>query len=148
MGIRCSCGVSVPLLIAQNVPFQFLENDDVHTGTATYTANVCADFLELGTVSLVFLDTDDIDPNRSFTFTSTSIQAVECTQIGTICIVSISGMGLVAGELEPRRFSASFADSGVEGVPDQVSSFFITDFAAQIQVANVPSNSITALGCQ
>jgi hypothetical protein len=146
MGIRCSCGVIVNTT-AENVPFQFIESNEVHTGTATYVADACADRSELATVSLVFVDTDGIAPNNSFTFTSTSISNIQCEQVNGFCNITIIGNGLVIGETDTRQFIAVFQDGG--GLNnDEVLGFSISGFAAQTTDVIVPPASVTALGCQ
>jgi hypothetical protein len=148
MGSRCSCGVvTTPVAIAENVPFFFIDSQEIRTGIATYTADVCADTPELSTVTLTFLDTSGMVPNRSFTFTSTVVQTVNCESLST-CTIFIAGMGLVSGELEPRAFSTNFVDSRDPFNPDRVDGFSITDFAAQTQVVVLESDSIMALGCE
>jgi hypothetical protein len=148
MAVRCSCGVATtPVAIAENVPFFFIDSKEIRTGIATYTADVCADTPELSTVTFTFLDTSGMVPNRSFTFTSTVIQTVNCLS-SAACLININGMGLVAGETEPRAFITSFTDSRDPFNEDRVESFLITDFGAQTQAAILETDSILALGCE
>jgi hypothetical protein len=146
MGLRCSCGAIVGG--TDEVIFTFLEGEiSSSTGQGTYTANVCADRLGFSSFELVFVDTDDIAPNNSFTFTSTSIQSVECQQIGEACRIEVSGLGIVAGEVEPRQFTAIFLDNPVIPVNNDIAIVTIDGFAVQNSLANLPQGSITALGC-
>lgn len=144
MGIICTCGALTPLpLTAVNVTFDF-SNDGSSTGSATYVADVCANRANLGSISLNFIDTDNADPNRSFTFLSTNITEVSCQAIGDDCFVLVSGSGLVTGEANPRIFVASFLHR-----PDNldlISDFIITGFAQQNFVATVPQEIVT-FGC-
>jgi hypothetical protein len=141
----CSCGAIVAGT-DENTPFVFI-NQGTHSGVATYTANVCADRLGLSSFMLVFVDTDTNAPNTSFTFTSTSIQSVVCfTAAGNACQIVVFGLGLVTGEVVPRQFTVNFLDN--PGLNDDIA--IVTDiagFVSQMDIANLPPGSVTALGC-
>ncbi|OLS34728.1 hypothetical protein [Bacillus sp. MRMR6] len=146
MGIRCSCGVSVPIAVAENQEVTFTDGT-VRTGTATYTAtNVCADTPELGTVTFTFVDTSGELPDRSFTFTSTNIDTVTCELVVEGCVVRVTGTGVVANE-GTFSFLASFQDS-----PDLINDFIvftIEGFAVTSGlIMPLPSGSVIAQGCQ
>ncbi|MEH6992909.1 hypothetical protein V7075_09370 [Neobacillus drentensis] len=104
MGLRCaSCGVRTNPTAVGTITLDFTDGGS-RTGTLTLDIDVCADRLGTSTVFATFEDLSGIDPNRSFTFTSTSITSVLCTPENENCLVNIQGMGLVSGEMAPRNF--------------------------------------------
>jgi hypothetical protein len=142
MGVRCSCGaiVSGTSLEAE---FEFFLGETI-TGTATYIANVCADTLELSSVSLTFIDTET--GGNSFIFNSDVIISVSCLSPGEECLINVFGRGTVVngGTFE---FSVTFRDGG--GLNnDFVDFFIIAGFADQVGTVTLPPGSVTALGCQ
>jgi hypothetical protein len=144
MGIRCTCGAIVAGT-DETTTFGFVFAPP-QSGAATYTANVCADRLELSSFMLVFVDTDGVDPNVSFTFISTSIQSVECELLGDACRIEVSGLGVLAGSTEPRQFTVVFVDNpGLNN--DNATVITIAGFGSQLDTASLPPGSVTALGC-
>jgi hypothetical protein len=146
MGLRCSCGAIVPLAVATPLRFRFDSDGEIRTGTATYTANVCADRPELGTVTMEFVDTSGELPNRSFTFTSTTITNVNCSPFDGGCLVFLGGTGQVVG-VGTFNFQATLQDNG----PLAFDNIFI-DISGFGQVVSpnpaLPPGSVTALGCE
>lgn len=145
MGLRCSCGVLVPLAVATPQMVFFLDTQISRTGTGIFTANVCADRPELGTVTIEFVDTSGELPNRSFTFASTNIATVTCTPSGDSCIITVTGTGVVAGG-GTFSFSADYVDGG--GLNDDFINFNILPFAQTFgELPALPPGSVIALGC-
>lgn len=130
MGLGCSCGVLIPTPITPvgTVEFEFEDNTTAE-GTATYTANVCADRPQLGSVTVNFIDTET---NRSFTFTSTNISNVNCETLDGTCAVTIGGFGMVTGENILRQFRITFVDRVAPNL-DSVNSFVIIGFGSATQ---------------
>jgi hypothetical protein len=143
MGIRCSCGVISTLPVPTFVGFLFADGT-THAGPATFTVNVCADRPELGTTTLVFVDTDPVPPNRSFVFTSTIIESVTCDQTVSGCVVTVIGQGLVTGETQPRMFTFQFQDGPTF---DLVTLASINGFAMLSSNSPIPNGTFTAVGC-
>jgi hypothetical protein len=138
MGLRCSCGVLIPTHLTSDneVTFLFFQDNSMATGFATYSANVCADRPEIGSITVNFVDTDNQFPNRSFVFSSTIIQKVSCEILDTnFCLVTIQGIGMVTGEPSPMTFSIQFIDRPDPAV-DSVIVFRVEGFAQQVVDAN------------
>jgi hypothetical protein len=152
MGVRCSCGVLVDA-VKEDVNVKFEELNGNQTGTLTYLANVCADTLAEGTLSLTFVDTDGVAPNTSFTFVvspliaGTQITSVTCKQEGVNCVITVTGTGFKTGFLGDAflPFTAEFRDQAAG--TDNVQEFEITGFFAQTGAEPVPNGSVIALGC-
>jgi hypothetical protein len=143
MGLICSCGVLVDGS-ADNVNVIFENMVGNECGTLTYSANVCADTLNLSTVGLTFVDNGGC-PNKSFTFTSTMITNVTCMQEGQNCVISVAGVGLVNGV--EYLFKAVFRDQVSPSNVSIVTSFVITNFFTQGGAVTLEQGDITAQGC-
>lgn len=144
MGLRCSCGVITnPVAITDFVIFEFPpDSGNFQSGTATYEVDACSDTVPLGNFSLVFVDTDGNEDNRSFAFNSTQILSVTCTPSDGGCNILVIGEGIVVGEVVIRSFNFTFNTA-----LNAVLSGSITGFAFQAGGAGVPPDSIIALGC-
>jgi hypothetical protein len=142
MGVRlCSCEVR-----SKSVGIITLKTDDCRRfGPLTITVDACADRLALSNVSVTFVDQSGRTPNRSFSFSSTSIQVVSCTQENGTCIVRLAGIGLVSGETTPRQFIFAFRNNPNPAV-DQIIRFSITGFVDAIRIANLQPD-LTIIGC-
>jgi hypothetical protein len=145
MGLRCSCGLRTNPIATGTIIFTFIQGGVLREGTLTIAANVCADRLELSTFSAIFVDQSGMTPNRSFEFTSTSITSVTCTPVDGICRVSITGMGLVAGELVPREFLVIY-DNFPSPLNDRLTTFSVFEFVANSTTPFLTPD-LTFFGC-
>ncbi|OLS34471.1 hypothetical protein BTR25_21855 [Bacillus sp. MRMR6] len=144
MGLACSCGVRTnPIAVDPDILIGFPDGM-TRRGALTLTANICADRPELSTFTASFVDPNIVD-NRSFAFTSTTFTTISCEIIQGECTVSITGMGLVTGELTPRLFFVQFIDSP-SPLSDTLSAFSVGDFAAIIEVGELQP-ALTFFGC-
>jgi hypothetical protein len=141
MGLRCLCGVNSKTVV--NVSLK--TSDCRRNGPLTITVDACASRLALSTVSATFVDQSGRNPNRSFSFSSTSIQVVSCTQDNGTCIVRLAGMGLVSGETTPRQFIIAFRNNP-DPAADQIIRFSITGFVDLVRIAYLKPD-LTFIGC-
>jgi hypothetical protein len=139
MGLRCSCGVRTnPIAVDPDVAFGFPDGI-VRRGPLTLTANICADRPELSTFTASFVDLTT-GGTGSFVFTSTTITTISCDIIQGECFVTVSGMGLVTGEITPRQLFIQFTEN------NSLNAFSIGDFAALIEVVELQPD-LTIFGC-
>ena len=145
MGLRCSCGVrSNPTAASPSITLDF-EDGGLRDGPITLTVDVCADSLELSTLSITFVDASCMLPNRSFSFTSTSITNVRCSDFNGACEVRIQGMGLVTGELTPRPFLVLLINRQLP-LSDSLQVLIINGFLTNITNADLTPD-LTFFGC-
>lgn len=144
MGLFCTCGVLIPtpLTAEGTVEFLFSEDNTTVEGMGTYTADACADRLEAGSVTFNFMDTDNTTPDRSFLFASTSITQVSCEILGEICLVTVRGIGMIAGDNVTRGFRVTFVDRPAP-FEDTVRDFIIDGFGSQSQDEILPEEITT-----
>lgn len=145
MGIRCSCGVRTKPVAVSEVELFFYSVGDSSSGTATFTIDICADRPQFGTFILNFNDSDNRNPDTSFTFTSSDIEVVICQNDFGYCQVKVNGTGYITGEIIPRTFSASVIPQ-VESYNGIVENVNISEFVqtSTVDESNIP---IISLGC-
>lgn len=147
MGIICpTCGVIIDEATSTNMVTFIFSDGGRATGQAVYSVNVCADRAS-NLFQLTFTDTDGMDPNRSFTFTGTTITSVSCSDLQGECRVIIQGTGIVNGMQPELGFGAIIRDRQNPALEDFFESIDITGFATQEGVVTLDPQSVTAFGC-
>lgn len=145
MGIECPCGVVVNA-VSRNNNVCFHGHVGTVKGDLTYMANVCVTMLDSSSITLEFQDTEPMGKSKSFFFEAKTFTSVTCCRDGENCEVTVTGTGLVNGEL--YSFQAVFREQNTFPFVDSVRSFVITRFFDQNGAAPVTNGSIIALGCR
>jgi hypothetical protein len=142
MGLRCVCGVRTnPIAVIQR-PVTVSFPEGLSTGIVTIFADFCPERPEISTVTITFVDTDNVEPNRNFVFTSTIINDFSCSVSPTACSAGVSGIGVVTDENIPRVFTLRFV-----GVPRfNTVTFDINEFAS-IPPSGPIQPLVTFIGC-
>lgn len=141
MGLDCTCGVRVDGSV-ENVYVKPPGSNVNQCGTLTYLADVCADRLNLSSLSLTF---ESLDGKRSFVFNATDISEVSCQSDGQNCSITVTGVGEI--NRKQYNFSAEFRDQETPTNMSIVSSFVISGFFNQIRPIVLDPGDIMALGC-
>ncbi|QCJ44597.1 hypothetical protein FAY30_23400 [Bacillus sp. S3] len=145
MGLSCSCGVrSRPTATTLSITLNFVDGG-LRSGPLIITVDACTDRLELSTISVSFDDQSGLLPNKSFSFTSTSITGISCSDFRDDCAVSIQGMGLVTGEVTPRQFGVLLLNRPLPN-SSRLQSLFIPGFVSNNTLGDLTPN-LMFFGC-